>query len=225
MSILKSLFIIAVGCLIFSTNVFTQEGPERLPDDPLYQAKRQMETAQLNAQVEPLEKATLHTEYAKERLAEVKAMTFKGKPEFVENLVKDYEKAIAGAMEEINRAQAQGQDVSKALEAVETATQKHTEVLTELLDKVPEKARPAIAHAIEVSKHGRNRALDTLNKIKEGEPSIGKPEGIGKPKGVSRPEQTGRPAEVGKPEGAGRPGGSRPAGGPGGGRRGGGRGR
>jgi hypothetical protein len=98
--------------------VFAQDEPEALPDDPLYQAKRQMETAQLNAGFDPLEKATLHTKYAKERLAEVKAMVSKGKPEFVEGLVKDYEEAISGAMEEIDRAQAQGRDVSEALEAV-----------------------------------------------------------------------------------------------------------
>lgn len=117
-------------CSFFMGAALAQEEPEVLPDDPLYQAKRQMETARLKAGFDPLEKATLYTKYAKERLAEVKAMISKGKPEFVEGLVKDYEKAIGGAMDEINRAQSQGRDVSEALEAVERSTKKHTEVLT-----------------------------------------------------------------------------------------------
>jgi formate dehydrogenase maturation protein FdhE len=184
MNILKSLSIVAVVSLILFTNVFAQVEPEILPDDPLYQAKREKETAQLNAELDPLKKANLYTKYAKERLQEIKTMVSKGKPEFVDGLVEDYEKAVSGALEEINKAQAQGRDVSKALEAVESATKKHTEVLTDLLGKVPEQAKPAITHAIEVSKHGRNRALDVLNKIQRVEFPIGKPEGSGKPAGI-----------------------------------------
>ncbi|UCG66772.1 MAG: hypothetical protein JSW12_07120 [Deltaproteobacteria bacterium] len=212
---LVGFFMVSVAvCLFLSANVFAQEEPEILPDDPLYQAKRQMETAQLNAGSDPLEKATLHTKYAKERLAEVKAMISKGKPEFVGGLVKDNEKAIGGATDEINRAQAQGRDVSEALEAVERSTKKHTEVLTDLLDKVPEQAKPAIRHAIEVSKRGRNIALDTLRKIQRGEIPGGRPEGIGMPEGIGRPEGIGSPGG-GSPGGAGGgPGGA--GGGPGG---------
>lgn len=203
---LIELVLSVVFCLLFVDAVFAQDEPERLPDDPLYHSKRQMETEQLNVTFDPLEKATLHTKYAKERLAEIRVMVSKGKPEFVEDLVKDYEKAISEAMEEINRAQAQGRDVSKALETVEKSTQKHTKVLMELLGKVPEQAKPAITHAIEVSKHGRNHALDVLNKIQRGELPIGKPEGVGKP------EEIGRPKGVGKPRGIGSLGGGRPGG-------------
>ena len=211
---LVGFFIVSAAvCLFLSANVFAQEEPEMLPDDPLYQAKRQMETARLKASFDPLEKATLHTKYAKERLAEVKAMISKGKPEFVGGLVKDYEKAIGGATDEINRAQAQGRDVSEALEAVERSTKKHTEVLTDLLDKVPEQAKPAIRHAIEVSKRGRNIALDTLGKIQRGEIPAGRPEGIGRPEGLGRPERPSRPEGIGRPGGLGRPGGGRPGGG------------
>jgi len=191
---LVGFFIVSAAvCLLLSANVFAQEEPEILPDDSLYQAKRQMETAQLNAGFDPLEKATLHTKYAKERLAEVKAMISKGKPEFVEGLLKDYEKATGEAMNEINRAQAQGRDVSEALEAVERSTKKHTEVLTDLLGKVPEQAKPAIRHSIEASKRGRNIALDTLRKIQRGEIPGGRPKGIGMPEGIGRPGGIGRP--------------------------------
>ena len=159
-----------------------------------------VEAVELARTSSPLEKALLHTTYAESRLADIQAMRSKGKPEFVETLVKDYEGAIGGAMNGINKAKAQGRNVNEALKAVERSTKKHTEVLTGLLGKVPEQAKPAIARAIEVSKRGRNRALDVLNKIQRGELPIGKPEGIGRPEGVGKPEGVGRSEGVGKPE-------------------------
>jgi hypothetical protein len=204
MIIFKSLFVVVVS-LILSTNAFSQEKPKTLPDDPLYKAKREVETAELNARFNSLEKANLHIKYAKERLAEIKALVSKGKLEFVEDLLKDYEKAVIGAMDEINKAQVQGCDVSEALEAVERSTKKHIDVLMELLGKVPEQAKPAIIHAIEVSKQGRNRALDVLNKIKRGELPIGKPESAGKPESVDKPERVCKPEGIEKLESSGRP--------------------
>ncbi len=212
-------------CWVFFTGaVLAQEELKLLPDDPLYQAKRQTETAKLNASIDPLEKATLHTGHARERLAEAQAMVSKGKHEFVGDLVRDYETSINGAMNEINRAQAQGRDVSKALSAVERSTTKHTEVLSNLLGKVPEEARPAIQRAIEVSQRGRNTALDRLERIQRGEIPAGKPEGIERPERPERPERMekpGRPAIPGgidTPGGFGVPGGGRPGGGPPGGK-------
>jgi hypothetical protein len=199
MAILKSLFVIAIS-LILSTNAFSQEKPKTLPDDPLYQAKREIETAELNAEFDPVKKAALYTKYAEERLAEIKMMVSKGKPEFVEDLVKDYEEAINGMLEEIKRAQTQGRNIDDALETVEMATKKHIEVLRDILGKVPEQAKSAIAHAIDVSQHGRNQAMQMLIKIQRDKIPIGKPEGISKPKGVGKPQGIGRPSS-GRPTG------------------------
>lgn len=210
-------------CVLFFGTTSAQEELKSVPDDALYQAKRQMETARLNASFDPLERATLHTEYANERLAEVKAMVSKGKHEFAGDLLEDYEISVNGAMDEINRAQARGRDVSKALSAVDRSTTKHTEVLSDLLSKVPEEARPAIKHAIEVSQRGRNIALDRLERIQRGETPAGRPEGIGRPERPEIPERMekpGRPAIPGgidRPGGFGGPGGGRPGGGPPGG--------
>jgi len=201
-----------IFCLLFADAVFAQEELKTLPDDPLYQAKRQTETAELNASFDPLERATLHTRHAEERLAEAKSMVSKGRHKFVGNLLKNYETSINGAMSEINRAQIQGRDVSEALSAVERSTRKHTEVLNDLLGKVPEEARPAIKHAIEVSQRGRNTALDRLERIQRGEIPAGKPEEIRRPErpeGPGRMEKPGRPAI---PGGIDRPGGGPPGG-------------
>jgi hypothetical protein len=209
-------------CLLFSATVFAQEEPEALPGDPLYQAKRQMETAKLNASFDPLERATLHTEHAGERLAEMKAMVSGGGREFAGNLIEDYETSLNAAMGEIDRARAQGRGVNRALEVVDQHTTKHTEVLTDLLGKVPEEARPAIQHAIGVSQRGRNTALDRLERIRRGEIPAGRPQGVGppgKPEWPERMERPGRPAMPGgivRPGGFGGPGGGIPGGPPGG---------
>lgn len=203
-----------IVCLFLSSIAFAKEGPDVLPDDPLYPAKRHMETAALASGSDPLVKANLHTKHAKERLAEARATVSKGKPEFVEGLMGDYESSITEATKNIERAANQGRDVSEALKAVERATKKHNEVLTGLLDKVPEQAKPAIVHAIKVSKRGRNRALDALNKVQRGELPIGRPEGIGGPGKANRPrgedelrEGIGKSKGIVKPKGLGRFGG------------------
>ena len=174
-------------------SALSQEVSDALPDDPIYLAKRHIETAKLNAKVDPLEKAALHTEFATERLEEAKAMIAKGKPEFVEELTKDYEEAIGGATNEINRAQSQGRDVNNALEAVERSTKKHTEVLTGLLDKVPENAKSAIQHSIAVSERGRNTALESLGKRQRDEISAGRTE---RPERFERLDGTGRSGDI-----------------------------
>ena len=96
-------------------------------------------------------------------------------------------------MKEIEKAKIQGKSTDKALKAVEKALRKHTEVLKGLLEKVPEKAKEAIAQAIEVSKHGRDTALKMLGKRKRGRPGEAEkprdyrgPEGVGKPRGRGR---------------------------------------
>lgn len=99
---------------------------------------------------------------------------------------------MAGLLQNLQQAIGAGRDVSQALEAVERAAKKHTEVLTGLLDKVPKQARAAIEHAIEVSERGRNTALDRLRKIQEGEVPRGRPEGVGKPEEPGKPEGVGK---------------------------------
>lgn len=163
-----------------------------------------VEAVELARTSDPLKKASLHTRYAEKRVADIQTMLSKGKPEFVETMVKDYEGAIDGAMNEIYKAKAQGSNVSGALKVVERSTKKHTEALTSLLVKVPEQAKPAIAHAIEASKRGRNRATDVLNRIQRGELPIGKPESVGRPEVVGKPEE-----DRDRPEGRGGSGGER----------------
>lgn len=150
--------------LLFAGVIFAQQEP--------------IKNANLNKTFDLLKKASFYIQCAEEKLYEAKAAISKGKPESVNILLKDYEKAINEAMNEINKAQNQGKDVKKAYEEVEKATQKHIEILTDLLNKVPEEAKPAIIHALEVSKHGRIQALNALSKLQKGESPMSKTESV-----------------------------------------------
>ena len=119
-------------------------------------------------------------------------------------------------LEELTKAQsAAGAGVegrTRAREAVDRGTQVHLRVLQDVLGKVPEQAKPAIEHALEVSKTGRERALGAVEGERGAEARPGPPSGtrIGPPSGV-RP---GPPAGIGGPP-SGVPGGP-PGGVPGG---------
>jgi len=88
-----------------------------------------------------------------------------------------------------------------AARTVEEVTRRHLTVLEGLLGRVPERAQPAIQHALEVAKTGHDQATAALDPATE-DPARGR-----------RPENTGPPAGAhgGPPDGA-------PGGPPGGGR-------
>lgn len=121
----------------------------------------------------------------------------------VTEAIKANETSRNNALEALDLAQkgriTNEQGVARAYDAVEQGTRKHTEVLTDLLEKVPDEARPAIERALEVSQTGRNTALSNLSAIQQGkrppvESSIGRPGALSKPEGT----QIGRPSTLPK---------------------------
>lgn len=148
--------------LVITTAAFAQEWRDALPGEPLYEAKQRIETAELNAAVDPLEKASVHLQHADSRVEEMRRSAARGNTESLDRLSEDYAGAMQQAEEHIARARSRGRDTSRASQQVGAATQKHTEVLTGLLDQVPEQAVPAIRHAREVSQRGRRTALEQL---------------------------------------------------------------
>jgi len=177
--------------------------PAVTPGSRGYKRARRVEVRKLDAIGDPMEKAILLTEMADKRLAEAGVIVAtKGKSKYIEELMKDIEKHRIEADLYIKGGLNEGRDVTTAIEVVESSTQKHTEVLTDLLNKVPAEAQPAIQRAIEVSRTGRNVSLDRLEKIQRGEVPAGKPGRIpGKPGAIKTPEETGKPSPPKKIEG------------------------
>lgn len=154
--------------------------------------------------------------------------------------IKANESSRNEALAALDRAQnghiSNHEGVVRAYDAVDHGTWKHTQVLTDLLDTVPDgEARLAIERALDVSQTGRNTALSNLDAIKQGQPissglgttggrpsTLPRPEGTGAVSGSSRPAAPpigGSPSGFGKPSGSGGIfGGGGPRGFPGGGR-------
>lgn len=171
------------------------------PDDPDYIANVIEEAFQVGRVQDPAERILLLQQMLERRIDEIEAMVTENKPEYIPGLARAYEVILKNIEDTTEQAIGDGRDVSDALEAVERATKKHTEVLTNLLDKVPEQAKSAIEHAIEVSERGRNTALDRLRKIQKDEVPRGRPEGVekpGKPEGVGKSKETDRPSDKGR---------------------------
>lgn len=172
------------------------------PDDPDYIANVIEEALQVGGVQDPAERILLLQQMLERRMDEIEVVVAENKPEHIPGLVRAYETILTNIEDTAEQATDEGRDVSEALEAVERSTKKHTEVLEGLLleeDKIPEQARAAIAHAIEVSKRGRNTALDRLREIQKGDVPRGRPEGVGKPKKPGKPDDAGRPDDAGPP--------------------------
>ncbi len=58
-------------------------------------------------------------------------------------------------------AKDKNEDLTKAMQEVEQANQKHIQALNNLLGKVPDNAKPSIEHAIAVSQRSKNIAVET----------------------------------------------------------------
>jgi len=171
MKSMKIAAVILIISLLLSSSAFANEkeglpDPGITPDNPFYFIKGWVEKAQILFAFSPDEKAILSIKFAERRLAEAKAMERKDKPEFIKDLVTEHNKHVKNAERNMDRVKSRDRDTKKALEKVATATSKHTAVLQELLNKVPLQAQHAIEHAIEVSQHGRETALENLEKIK-----------------------------------------------------------
>lgn len=172
------------------------------------------------------DQASLTLKDVKERLREnrqhlqdAKKRGKAGDAQGLETALTNFERGTEGLNRAMDEGGFQGTDAEreKALDRVEKATSKHTAVLTDLLNKVPEQARPHIQHAIEVSQKGHNTALANLGRVRTQRQERLAAEQARQTGGYGRQEGRGQPGGGRGPGGTGgRPGGGPPAGNPGG---------
>ena len=134
------------------------------PDSWTYGFKKFFEGVDMFFTFDDVAKAEKHINYAELRLAEAKEMAEKGKPEFVNDLIEEYEDNLERGNEISRIAQQVGKNVTKVTELVAVATSIHLDVLEDVLQKVPEQAKPSIQRAITSSKRGNEEALNVLEK-------------------------------------------------------------
>lgn len=136
--------------------------PGILPDSPFYGLKRAFEGIGNVFTFGNERKAERAIKLSEKRLSEARASVEEEKHELSERLMEDYEKNLMKAEEIVERAQERGRNMTQVRERVAKATSRHIEVLENVLEKVPEQAKPAIQRALESSKRGQEEALDRI---------------------------------------------------------------
>ncbi len=137
--------------------------PGITPDSWLYGFKRFFESIDLALTFDEAAKAEKYFKYAEVRLAETKEMIEKGKLEYVQGLVEEYEKMLNRSLEIAEKAKERGVNVTEVV-ALSTAT--HLDVLEEVYNIVSDEARPAIERAMNASKRGSEEALSALREYR-----------------------------------------------------------
>ena len=138
-----------------------------LPGDGLYGVKRAVERISLAMHRDPVGRASLHLQFAQERLNEIEALIAAGRD--ASDTVDAFDNELNGAEEDALHAQALGKDAGALLAHVQEMIAKHLAVLNEVLAKVPDQAKDAIQRAID----NANKAADKVQHGRTDHPDSG----------------------------------------------------
>jgi hypothetical protein len=130
-------------------------------------SSRGLTTAELHAldsQGNPKKRAEKAIKLANEKADEARKNAVKGNPAKAENAANGFQTALNRAWKDIAQAEGQGMDMTDVIAKASEVTAKHAYKLAEVLDRVPDDAKPHIEQALEVSQRGHDRALDALEK-------------------------------------------------------------
>lgn len=122
--------------------------PGLLPDHPLYSLKMVRDRIWLWLTNNSLKKAELLLLFADKRLGAAKALIEGNKIELGVSTMTKGEKYLERAIAQGKMAAEKGEDTQAFLEKLSQATLKHQEVLTELVNKVPESFKGSLEKAV-----------------------------------------------------------------------------
>lgn len=133
-----------------------------LPGDNLYGLKRASEQIQLVMSLSSDGDKRLLLEFVETRMEEVEALLNLERYEDIDEALVGLDENL-GALSELDASTEDEEPGSYA--HVEEKLEKHIQVLQEVLEKVPENARPAIERALERS----SRSIEVIEKVKSGD--------------------------------------------------------
>ncbi len=133
-----------------------------LPGDTLYPVKLATEQARMALPGDDAAKAEWALTFAQRRVEEMEALAERERAQHLDLAAGAYDDAMDRVQARIARAAERGLVTGNVTALVAEATAKHMSVLDKVYDMVPDQAKPAIAHARDVSQTGHLRALDTL---------------------------------------------------------------
>jgi DNA-binding transcriptional ArsR family regulator len=163
----KFVFVFLVTFLTVLSGLFVLN-VDAYPGEWLYGLDRAVEKLHMMLTFDRLERAKKHLQYAEERLEESKTITERGKLEYLERTIEDYEKEVNEARIEIERARLRKKNIIPVLEAFSESSFKHEAMLKNLATKAPQ-ARKKIQPVLNITEKNR------MNVIQELENLTGKP--------------------------------------------------
>ena len=160
------------------------------------------------AQQSTNDQSTLTLKQVKERLKQnkqylnqAKKMAKAGDTQGLNTALDNYDRGTAGLNTALSHQDVQGSPSQQqdAYNRVQSATQKHIDVLNGLLSKVPSQAVPHIQHAIDVSQTGQQTALSHLTQLQAQQQAMGQANrpSFGQAGGMGRSSGMGRAGEMG----------------------------
>ncbi|MBI2887369.1 MAG: hypothetical protein HYY02_09190 [Chloroflexi bacterium] len=147
-----------------------------LPGDPLYPVKTGWEQVQLALAFDEESKARARLEQAAQRTAEIATLSVQGR-QVPSQVVETLAEQTAAAAASVDKESLTRPLAEKLLEL----TEQQQAVLGSVAAKAPEAAKPALEHAIDVSRRGHQQAREALEKAKEDRPR-GRDQGRGTPR-------------------------------------------
>lgn len=190
------IIIITLIALTAVTGGVVYASDEAEPGDLLYGLDRAVEQLGLALTTNPESSAQIHLELAVERLEETHGRLLENDLENVEIALSSFEDEISlltQIIDELGDA-----DQEAFAESANNALTVKQEILSDLLDKVPQQAQAAIRKAITAS----SQKFEAQSDPPEG---AGPPEDAGPPEKADSPEKAGPPESAGPPEKAGPP--------------------
>src|SRR3990172_9180090 len=116
---------------------------------------------------DPNDRAKEYMKIANQKAMDARNAADRGDTKGLEESLLGHQAAMQGAMRTIHEGQSRGEDMSRAWEAVNRGTSKLTEVLTGVLARVPDEAKPGIQKALDSSQRGHETALQSLEKARQ----------------------------------------------------------
>lgn len=154
--------------------------PGILPDSPLYFIKAVRDRVFEFFISDPVKKSEYYLLLSDKRLNTGLFLLDKGKTDQAVSTIEKGEKYLEKSLAEFDKSKAAGKDVAPVLAKLSLAVLKHEEVLNEILEKVPDSAKPGIRNALEKSQKGVERIKqlqeEKLEKIQPASPSQGGPQ-------------------------------------------------
>jgi len=136
--------------------------PGLLPDHPLYSLKMVRDRIWLWLTNNSLKKAELLLLFADKRLGAAKALIEGNKVELGVSTMMKGEKYLERAISQGKMAAEKGEDAQVFLVKLSQATLKHQEVLTELVNKVPESFKESLGKAVSASQKSYEQIQEAL---------------------------------------------------------------